>query len=491
MVGKRFALGVPACVAAATICAAPAVAQAVSPPAPASPATAASPDPAPAGTALQDEVVRLRAEVEALKAEMRSLRGEMAAAGQPAAPVPAAPASEAQVARAAPPAKPADAGKPAPGVLAATAWKGAPEFRSDNGWSFKPRGRLQIDGGYLAAPASRFSGQADGRGVTTRVRRAYLGAQGTIPGGFSYRAEVDLGTNAVSWVDLLLAYDKGPFNVTIGQQNAFTSLEQMQSDLFLTFNERASFITAFNLERRVGVSMGYRGKSFMANAGVFTDDLSSLTNDGDKSVSYDGRVVWMPRLGAAQLHLGGSAHYRRLGDFQATLGSRYRARPYIATTDIRYVDTGILTVEDETQYGLEFALNRKRLHLAGEAAWLRVGRPADRSPTFFGGYFEAGLFLTPDSRGYRNGTFDRTVPTHPLSAGGIGAIEVNLRYDRLDLTDAGIGGGTQDGFGSAIVWTPVDNVRFMANYMHLLYDIPNAQPRFDADVVGLRSQLDF
>lgn len=434
--------------------------------------------------ALADEVARLRAEVESLKAEMRAIR---ARAAIPVAPAPSAPTANGAPALAQ--AQPAQL-KPNPDPIQIT-WKGAPEFKSASGWSFKPRGRIQIDAGYLDAPASRVSGQSDGRGVTTRIRRAYLGAQGTIPGGFGYRAEVDLANNSVSWTDVYLTYDKGPFNVTVGQHHPFTSMEQLESDLFLTFNERAAFIGAFNLERRVGISAGYKIGNIMANAGVFTDDINSLSNDGNKSVSYDGRVVWMPKYGDTQLHIGGSAHYRNLGRFQASLGAQYRQRPYIGTTDIRYVDTGFLTVNHETHYGAELAANRKRIHLAGEAAWLTVDRPGDADPTFFGGYAEAGIFLTEDSRGYKSGVFDRTVPTTPLGDGGIGAVEFNIRYDHLDLTDAGIGGGVQDGYGASIVWTPVSYVRFIGAYMHLLYDIPSAQPKFNAESIGLRAQIDF
>ncbi len=439
------------------------------------------PRPTPATPApLEDEVARLRAELDMLKAEMRSMRAQMTASS--AAPAPAAALAQAQTT--------APAAKADPDAIQIS-WKGAPEFKTASGWSFKPRGRMQIDGSYLDAPGSRVSGQSDGRGFTSRIRRVYIGAQGTIPGGFGYRAEVDLANNAVSWTDAYLTYDKGPLNITIGQHHPFTSLEQIESDLYLTFTERAAFIGAFNLERRVGISAGYKVGNIMANAGIFTDDIGALGNDGDKSVSYDGRVVWMPKFGETQLHIGGSAHYRTLGKLQATLGTQYRQRPYIGTTDIRYVDTGILTVNHETHLGAEFAANRKRVHLAGEAAWLKVDRPGDADPTFFGGYAEAGIYLTDDTRGYKNGTFDRTVPSNPLGDGGVGAIELNVRYDHLDLTDAGIGGGVQDGYGASIVWTPISYVRFIADYMHLFYDIPSAQPKFNAEAIGLRAQIDF
>jgi phosphate-selective porin OprO/OprP len=448
----------------------------------------------PAGQAsLEAEVARLRAELEAIKAEMRSIRGAAPAPGTPAvgaaAVLPATPGAAAPPGVTAPDNATA-AAKPSKEAVDIS-WKGAPEFKSASGWSFKPRGRLQVDGGYLEAPASRRASQADGRGFTSRIRRAYIGAQGTMPGGFGFRAEVDLAGNNVNWTDLYVSWDEGPFNITFGHHHPFTSLEQVSSDLFTTFLERASFITAFNYERRVGVSGGWKNDAFMVNAGVFTDDLDSLGNDSNKAYSFDGRAVWMPQFGDTQLHVGASAHYRDLNTTLTTNGSQYRARPYIGTTDIRYVDTGSLPVKRETGYGLELAAIHNRLHFTGEAAWLKANRVTGADPTFFGGYAEVGYFLTDDKRGYRNGVFDRTVPTDPLGGGGFGALEFNVRYDRLDLTDAGVTGGKQDGLGASLVWTPIPYVRFIAQYMHLEYDIPTQGPEFSAEVGGVRAQLDF
>ncbi len=437
-----------------------------------------------ADAALREEVQRLRAEVAAMRAEMQALRTSVSGSGDPA-PVASQSETASSTAVAAIPAKP-DKAEPV-----SIAFKGAPEFKTDDGWSFKPRGRMQIDAGYLAAPASRSAEQADGRGFTSRVRRAYLGVQGTMPGGFAYRAEVDLAGNSVNWTDLYLAYETGPVTFTVGQHHPFTSMEQLQSDLFLSFNERAAFIGAFNLERRVGISAGYKNKDLMLNAGIFTDEVSSLTNDGNKAFSLDGRIVWMPKFGETQLHLGGSAHYRKLGDTLAGSGTRFRQRPYINTTDIRFVDTGTLNVSKERHFGLEFAADRGRLRFSSEAAWLTASIPGSVDPTFFGGYAEIGILLTNDRRTYKNGAFDRIVPRHPVGGGGLGALELNLRYDRLDLTDRSIDGGTQDGFGAGLGWNPTAYVRFLLNYMHLIYDAPSAMPSFSADTIGMRAQIDF
>ena len=47
-------------------------------------------------------------------------------------------------------------------------------------------------------------------------------------------------------------------------------------------------------------------------------------------------------MGSNQLHFGASAHYRQLNDAGSTV--RYRQRPAIHTTDVRFVDTGNINV---------------------------------------------------------------------------------------------------------------------------------------------------
>ncbi len=421
------------------------------------------------------DVAALRAEVDALTAELAAMRARLDALQTP------------------PPAPPVIAASTAPAAPApqtTTEWKGAPEVRLAGGWSFKPRGRVQIDAGGVDAPAAI---NDRGLGFGSELRRVYLGFDGTIPGGFGYRVEADLADNAVALTDVYLTYGKGPLTVTLGQHKSFSSLEDQTSDLYTTFTERAAFNSAFNFRRRVGLSGTYVRGAVIAQAGLFTDDVSALGNAANNSWSADGRLVFGPKAGETQLHFGGSLHRRDFND--AATGSRYRARPFIHTTDTRLVDTGTITAVGEASAGLEFAAIRGRLHVASEAQWLRVRRPGLADPTFTGGYVEGGLLLTDDSRVWRNGTFDRIVPKTALGSGGSGAVELNLRYDWLDLSDAGIVGGRQGSYGVGLTWIPVRYVRFIVNYGRVeVRDArvaAGADRNYGANVVGMRGQIDF
>ncbi len=419
-------------------------------------------------TVSADELAAMRAQLSAMNARIDQLEGELASAKA---------ANEAQ-------------DTPIAAQAEATSAKPTPvgELAKKDGWSFKPRGRLMFDAGFTNAPDS--IGASEGFG--NEVRRARLGASGDIPGGFGYKFELDFAGNEVEAADAYLSYGDGPIEVIVGHHNNFQSLEELTSSLHTTFIERAAFTDAFGFERRIGASIQYADGPILAQAGVFTDNFDDTSS---KNRGADARVVFMPKLGDTQLHFGGSVHYNDLDDPAATV--RYRQRPLVHFTSQRFIDTGSMGAESETGYGLEAAAISGRFHAAGEAYWQSVDMPAtSNDPTFFGGYVEAGVFLTDDTRGYKGGKFDRTKPAKPVGKGGFGSLQFNLRYDYLDLNDAGIVGGKQDGYFASLIWKPTDYTALAVNYGRLQYSdaiIPTAtgDASYGVDAFGVRAQVDF
>ncbi len=388
------------------------------------------------------------------------------------------------------------AGPPAPPAPAVTAkepaqisWGGAPKITGDGGWSFKPRGRLNLDAGSFNAPDS--TGRQDG--FNSEIRRVRLGVEGDVPGGFSYKFEFDFEGNAATVTDAILSYEDGPLTVNMGQHNNFQSLEELTSSRWSSFIERAAFTDAFGFERRVGISAEIEpADALLIQAGVFTDNIGDLPG---KAFSADGRLAFFPKLGEDQLHLGTSVHHTDVPEDDTV---RYRQRPLVHFTSERFINTGNLPTSSEFGAGVEAAYISGPFHVVGEGFWQQadlVGVMQD--PTFFGAYVEAGLYLTKgEKRGYKGGTFNRTRPQSPVDEGGIGAIQINVRYDHLDLTDSGIVGGTQDGYMASLVWIPTDYTRFLFNYGRLDYTdavFPTAtgDRDYSVDVFGMRAQIDF
>lgn len=381
----------------------------------------------------------------------------------------------------------------------AISWKGSPQFIQDDR-AFKVKGRIQYDVGYVDVP-----GRSPDRGLgfASEARRIRLGGEGSIGSGFGYKLELELSDNQVDLVDTFITYETGPWRIALGNQNQFQSLDELTGDTSGSFMERAAFTDAFNFERRVGISAQYHRKALLLQAGLFTDDVDALANSSDgpsggdenNSFGLDGRLVLAPKVGDTQLHFGSSVHWRRLGRIAET-PVRYRQRPFLHTTNSRLIGTSPINVTKEISHGLEFAAIRGRWHVAAETHWLRAVRAGATNPGFFGSYAELGYFLTSgDTRSYKAGIFGATKPKSSIRDGGPGAIQVNLRYDYLDLNGQDIRGGTQNAYLASIIWTPLDVLRLNLNYGRIDYDgatmLPDGRTRYGAHVLGARMELDF
>ncbi len=434
---------------------------------------------APAAQAQDDEVTTLRAQIDALEAQIAAMSARLdqmdaEAAAPQAIPAHVAPASTAPA--------------PAADSNIEITFNGAPEIEAEGGWSFKPFGRLNMDAGTVSLPDGL--GRVEGFG--SEMRRARLGMEGDIPGGFGYKIEVEFAGGSTTFTDAYLTYGDGGLTITAGQHNNFQSMEEVTSSRWSTFVERAAFTDAFGFERRLGVSAQYAAGDVIVQAGAFSDNSDDLPNN---NWSIDGRAVYAPKVGNSQLHFGGSLHLTNLESGNTV---RYRQRPLVHFTSERPIATPTLAADSEFGMGLEAALVSGRFHAAGEAFWQQVNMPGSAvDPAFFGGFVEVGYYLTDgDKRGYRGGRWDRTRPANPVDEGGAGAWQVNLRYDYLDLNDGPIVGGTQDGYFASVIWVPTDYTRLTLNYGHLDYAnaafaLPNGSRSWSADVLALRGQIDF
>ena len=76
--------------------------------------------------------------------------------------------------------------------------------------------------------------------------------------------------------------------------------------------------------------------------------------------------------------------------------------------------------------------------------------------------------------------------------GGFGSLQFTLRYDHLDLNDAGILGGRQAGYLASLIWKPTDYTALLVNYGRLQYEdaiLPaaNGDTSYGVDAFGVRT----
>ena len=446
-------------------------------------------------------------------------------------------------------------------------WKGGPLFEDkEAGWSFKPRGRLQYDAAFIEDPKNQLTNDKLSRnlGFNSRVRRIRLGAEGTIPGGFGYKFEMDYANGSVGFGDAIITYAPAgkPFSFAIGNHETFEGLEQITSSRFISFLERAQMNDAFGHTRRIGASISLKNKTdtLRFGAGLFTAHSIDGSFDNDGWIAA-ARGTYSPQFAGGMLHLGGNLQFRNFqsnngGTASSSQGApstnqlgRYRARPFLQTTDVRFVDTGSFAAKSDTIMGVELAGIFKSLHFAGEAQWTKVkaysagdieaGLDAFGSggantawvptgdPSFFSWYAEVGYYLTGETRGYKSGMWDRTKVLNPFSKGGWGAVQLNARYDYLDLDSKKLKngctnnfntgvctpgslvsrltrGGKQQGFLASLIWIPEDYMRFMLQFAHTRVEggpfadevkatsgKPFDQRTYSVNSVATRFQIDF
>ena len=356
-------------------------------------------------------------------------------------------------------------------------------------WQIKPRWRVQYDIANVDGP----TGLA-GTGDFEDIRRTRVGVDIKMPSGFAARIESELSTDPIELTDAYLQWSNARFKIMAGQQKPQLPLDEENSNLNISFLERAAFVSAFGYSRRTGVSGHYNKGDWSIAGGVYTDPLILLNDVPTNSMSLDFRGFWSPKLGKTKLHLAASYHARDLNDVGAS-PIRYRVRPAIRITDTRYIGTAGLAIDSEQRFGVEAAAVNGRFHFASEAHWLKADRTALADPTFFGAYAEAGFFLTNDSRPLKGGLFGAIKPKKPVGEGGIGALQFNLRYDYLDLNSRGITGGKQNAVLASLIWTPAENFRLLGQYSRLKYTdaaIAFAGDRnYTVDVIGVRIQLSY
>jgi phosphate-selective porin OprO/OprP len=383
-----------------------------------------------------------------------------------------------------------------------------PTFSEPTGqFSFKPRGVLEAD---TAAFFEREGGYDYNNG--TAFRRARLGFEGTAFKWFNYRLEVDFAGNQVGLTDAYLQYTKIPKTVlTLGQHKAPFGLESNNSDNYNIFLERGMFTNAFGnagAERRIGFSAAYAPKETVNLAvGLFGDNESvsrstgtPVTDTPDESWGVNGRATWEPVVDTGKIvHLGVSGYYRtalKSGDIEDAV--RLSDRPNIRVDNGNIADTGVITDVRSLRYGgVEAAGVFGPLTLAGEAGRLWLDRVDVADEHFTGFYGYAAYMLTGETRPFRGGNFDRVRPFRELGKDGLGAFEVALRYDRLDLSNTPVlarAGNQARSLTLGLNWYLNPFAKLMFNWVRFSGDNSPLDPvgtETAGDVLATRLHLDF
>ncbi len=462
---------------------------------------------------------QLQREVEALSSEVRELRGELSAS---AAEVKSTAAAQARTAAA--------EAKVEASLPKVAFPDGRPTISSPDG-AFKValRTLVQFDAAhYDVSPLNATNNLSSG----TDFRRARLGLDftafkdwnGAIWGDFGGRG-VEAPVLNQAWVEYAGFKGKdwaGRFR--IGAWSTPTNLEDATGSSEQLLPERAA---AAELQRglaggdgRSGIGAFFNGKSWYVG-GVLTGDTVGTSGEFGEQEGYILRAAIDPFHGKDyDVHLGANlSGVIKPGNTSGTPGVlaesvRLRERPETSVDDnsTRLVDTGAITSDGLTAYGLEAGASFGSLYLAGEYTHFSVSRSSAGSPfdpSFWGWYVQGSWTLTGERRVWSSsaGGFRGIRPRQnfdPMN-GGWGAWEIAGRYDVLNLDDnagaagtatplGGIRGGEQKVASVGINWYPNSVFKFQLDFQNVDVDRLGAtglQVGENVKIYTLRSQFQF
>jgi phosphate-selective porin OprO and OprP len=381
-------------------------------------------------------------------------------------------------------------------------WKDGLNFQSGDGKTFKGKigGRMQYD--IAGAEEDDFvkdvAGDTD---ISTEFRRARLYTSGEINQGVPvyYILQMEFAGGDVRFADAYLGVKDIPFVglFQVGQMYEPFSLEQLTSDNYVTFLERAAPIEAFSPARNVGgmILNDLFDERVTYSLGVFANDES---DDADavpfeSNTRVTGRLTGLPWYDEASE----GRHYLHLGVGGSVVNPeedivRFRTRPE-AHLAPRYVDTGSFPADMAYLANVEALFTYGPLSLQGEYfnTWVDSGATGD--PNFQGFYLFASYFLTGDYRPYRksNGTVDRVHPKKNLTfdGTGFGAWELLARVSQVDLNDGAVNGGRLTDYTLGLGWYLNPNTRMLFNYIYA--DLDRAGDSGYAHIWETRFQVDF
>ncbi len=356
---------------------------------------------------------------------------------------------------------------------------GSLNFSSSNkDFKYKFTGRLQLDAAYF------FDNRAlnpIGNGVA--LRRARFGFKTTLDKRWHTAFTVDFAGAQVELKDMYLQYDlKKSLWIKAGNFKEPFSLHTLGSSKYLMVPERP-MVSKLTPSRHPGIEANYYTDLFTVTGGIFFQKISTaseveLTQEHnelgqDEGLSFTQRIAFHPYYDRySTLHFAVDYSYRQpkttweepdVFSFSATSLSAINTKRYISTGDIPGVSAVNL-------YDAEAAYLRNNFKLQGEFVVCSVARDDLPDVTLSGYYVQFGYLLLGSLYTYdkKNAVFGRVDLERNKND-----VEVTFRYDYLNANDpdAGVYGGSMEGYSFGVNYWATGNVKFLLTYTIVDHDI--------------------
>ena len=397
-------------------------------------------------------------------------------------------------------------------------------------------GRIHFDvGDYLEVhPQSKTGPHSLTSGVN--ARRARIGVVGKFAQDWNYALIYDFGgttdsgsagINPSGIENAFLSYQGlKPAAFEIGYMDLPWTMDESMSSNDIPFLERATpGVVATNLaagDFRSAAGVRANDDRFWVGAYV-TGPQSGALHSGSNSQQLGAveRAAYQVLQGPNySLHIGADAEQvltpRANGGSNTSIADTltFSDRPELRVDSTTFLTTGAIPAKGAQVYGGElggtfgpFFFQGEFYHFMLDQAGQGAGAPR---PTleFDGGYAEAAWAITGESRPYvpTAAAYGGIRPANPVDQGGWGAWEVAARISEISLNDSvtpgraqaatgGVFGGQQTNYTLGLNWYPVNNIRFLLDYVHSdLHKLATngvTPAGLTIDAVALRTQVAF
>lgn len=323
-------------------------------------------------------------------------------------------------------------------------------------------------------------------------RRIRLGANGTMYGNVRWHSELNFSGGDVTLADMWIELAHCAFgNIRVGHMKEPIGFDQITSDRYVQFMERST-VNSLSPVRNTGVMLHgtCMEESLLYQIGMFRDANSAGDDFGNaKAGEYDFAARLSTRTmvqddGTTWLHLGASGRWSDYAD--DVIGAA--AGPAIFTAPA--LISGVAGAEDGWQFGLEAAYVTGPWTFLGEYCNVNNDAIGSVDADADAWSLEGAYWLTGENTAYdkSKGTFGRTSPKQNFGDGeGRGAWQVAVRYDTIDLGDA----GDMDRWTFGVKWWLNPNTAVHLNVSRADPDNSLIVSDDPLTAIGMRFEIDF
>ncbi len=381
--------------------------------------------------------------------------------------------------------------------------------------TFSIGGQVEVDAGLGSVPGQRgFSGG-------TNFRRVEFYVQGIYDGHYLYKIENDWTKTSTPLGGLLDVY--AGYKTKIGKfDNVFLVGNQHTPFGFQTASDATLFLenelgnSLFQDNRQLGITgqtyskhlnfwYGFTGTNNGTQSSAANSTTTINTGSTQFKSEYTASTVWAWNIINTPGHLlsirNSLAYNRYNGSDSVANQPNFTSKPDLNIYGASFIATGALPIQAALVESPRIDFEYNRFTAAAvyydtstfSNARISKTNHGHLEPHFSSWDIEAQYFLTDDYEPYSDyhGYYESVDVNHPVTKGGIGAIQLAARLDEANLNDAkyNIHGGNETNLTLGVNWWPTSNTQINLNYVHMFPIGGGTHNRQQADMVATRLEF--